>query len=216
MSVSRCRPSQRGFSLLELLVVVGLIMLVAAVGLPNIAGYFRLYRIRTATRQVTEQLQQARTKAVMKNANLGVLWLTSSDGLSSTWVIEDDMQPKVGTAYTSYTSETLTTLLADRAQSPGWVALPSGIKFVSVATCPGGGAAPAAWGMRFGRLGAACAPSSTDTSCPLPGGLPTMASYVSLPASATADSALSVCLHDERTDLRRRVSVTLGGRILTQ
>src|SRR4030095_15019601 len=80
---------QSGFTLLELLVVVGIIAVMAAVGLPAIGRYFRTYQIRNAAREVASEIQTARTKAIMKNVNWGVLFVTLSPNTYRI-VIEDD------------------------------------------------------------------------------------------------------------------------------
>ena len=50
--LDRCR-SQGGFSLVEMLIAVAIIMIMAAVALPNIAQYLRTYNIRGASQTVT-------------------------------------------------------------------------------------------------------------------------------------------------------------------
>ena len=84
----RSRP-QAGFTLVELLTVVAIIGLLSAVAVPAIARYMRNYRIRGAAQQVAGEIGAARTKAIARNTNLGVLFVTLS---SSTyrWVIQDD------------------------------------------------------------------------------------------------------------------------------
>jgi prepilin-type N-terminal cleavage/methylation domain-containing protein len=210
MRVPPRRPPQKGFSLLELLMVISVILITAAVAMPQIVGYVRLYRLRTAAQQVSSQLQAARAKAIMKNVNLGVLWVAQQT--SSTWVIEDDMLPQTTPNWTSYTAESLSSLLGDRAQSPGWVNLPDNIVFDSPANCPGGSAA-SIWGLRFGRLGAFCRPGTTSCG-EVPGSLPSglTTNYVAV----TAANDVIVCLLDQRTNLRRGVTVTSGGRVLIQ
>ena len=83
------RNDQRGFSLIELIIVVGIIAVMAAVGLPAIGRYFRNYQIRNAAREVAAEIQAARTKAIMKNVNWGVIFVTLSP-TTYRYIIEDD------------------------------------------------------------------------------------------------------------------------------
>jgi len=66
------RRPDRGFSLVEMLIVVAIVAVMAAVALPNIAQYTRNYRIKGATQEVAGELQAARSKAIMTNTNSGV------------------------------------------------------------------------------------------------------------------------------------------------
>ena len=54
------KAKARGFTLVELLVVVGIIAVMGAVTLPNIMGFIRSSRIRTAQDLVNSALQRAR------------------------------------------------------------------------------------------------------------------------------------------------------------
>ena len=64
--------------------------LLAAVSIPNLAGYLRIYKIRGAAQQVASELQAARFQAIKKNAHLGVV-LVILDNRTYRTVIEDDM-----------------------------------------------------------------------------------------------------------------------------
>src|SRR5262245_44460033 len=86
---SRVSQGEAGFSLIELLAVVGIIAIMAAVSVPAIGRYIRNYQIRGATQQVASEIQTARNKAIMKNTNRGVAFLTLDDK-SYRWAIEDD------------------------------------------------------------------------------------------------------------------------------
>ena len=66
------RRPDRGFSLVEMLIVVAIVAIMAAVAFPNIAQYTRNYRIKGAAQQVAGELQAARSKAIMTNTNNGV------------------------------------------------------------------------------------------------------------------------------------------------
>ena len=65
----------RGFTLVELLVVVAIIAIMAAISLPFIVGYLRHYKIRGASQEVAKEIQAARGKAISKNVNFGVVFL---------------------------------------------------------------------------------------------------------------------------------------------
>jgi len=204
-----------GFSLVELLVVAGIIAVLAAVALPSIGQYIRNYKIRGAAQQVADQIQTARSKAIMKNVQLGVLWLPTSTSTAvtttSSWAIEDDMQPQVIPNWSTVATEDLTHNLADSAQSPGDIALPDSIKFDSPVNCPGGAAANT-WGIRFNSLGAACQ-VGTGTCGAAPTTLP---AYTAASRVYFSGAGATICLLDTRTNLRRTVIVTLGGRVLIQ
>jgi len=65
------RPEQ-GFSLVEMMIVVAIIMVMAAISLPSIGQYMRNYKIRGAAQNVASTLQSARGKAIATNTNAGV------------------------------------------------------------------------------------------------------------------------------------------------
>ena len=91
------RHRSPGFSLVELLIVWGIIGAMAAVALPSVARYVRNFRIKGATQQVAMEINVARSKAIMKNVNLGVLFAVVSP-TQYRWVVEDDQIPNSGTA----------------------------------------------------------------------------------------------------------------------
>jgi prepilin-type N-terminal cleavage/methylation domain-containing protein len=67
------RRSARGFSLLELLIVIGLIGLMAGIGVPYLIKIGRRQRIMTQAREVQSDLLAARIKAVRRNAGVSVV-----------------------------------------------------------------------------------------------------------------------------------------------
>ena len=54
------RDREHGFSLVEMVVVVAIVAVMAAVALPNIGGYIRTYTIRGAAQSVSGEVQAAR------------------------------------------------------------------------------------------------------------------------------------------------------------
>ena len=79
--------SRRGFSMVELLIVVGIVLAVSAISLPTVTRSVRAYRINGAAANVSGSLQLARFNAIRLNrsnpplswrklvqGNLNVLW----------------------------------------------------------------------------------------------------------------------------------------------
>jgi prepilin-type N-terminal cleavage/methylation domain-containing protein len=189
---------ESGYSMIELLMVVALIAIMAAVSLPNIAGYIRNYRIRGATQQIAGEIQTARNKGITKNTNQGVAF-SVLDANTYRYFIIDDTSP-VG--------------LGPLRQ------LPAGVVFVTAATTPTSG-------MAFDRLGRFCVFGSAGcvtttaptpaTLCPTPGELAQCTDRV--PATTYVDvtgGTATVTVREEATQNLRTVQVAPGGRVLTQ
>ncbi len=186
---------EAGFSLIELLVVVGIIGLLVAVAIPNLRGYLRTQTIRSAASSVAGELTTARSRAVVKNVNYGVVLLILSP-TTYRIVTEDDMD-RTSNGYIG-TRQTMTALLADPAQVGPLQTLPTGVAFSTT-----GGANK---GIRFNNLGAACYPSASLADCPqLDQGVNQVTTAV--------DGQYKVTLFQASTGLYKSVLVAPGGRI---
>ncbi|MCI0412805.1 GspH/FimT family pseudopilin [bacterium] len=81
---------ERGFSLLEALLIIGLIAIIAAVSLPAFYNTFQKYRVQSAARQVEMNLRFARLAAVKKKTMHQVLFRNTSGSPPNTYVMMMD------------------------------------------------------------------------------------------------------------------------------
>jgi len=84
--------NQGGFTLLQLMVSMGIAGVLLAAASPNIATVTRVYTVRSAARQVYAELQNTRMAAVM--ANQSYTFTVNGDGVSYT------VNPSPGTSTT--------------------------------------------------------------------------------------------------------------------
>ncbi len=74
-------PSDHGFTVIELMVVLAVAVIVMGVALPNMMSWLPTYRLSAGARQLAGDLQLARMKAISQNTkyrlNFGVLPSTS-------------------------------------------------------------------------------------------------------------------------------------------
>jgi prepilin-type N-terminal cleavage/methylation domain-containing protein len=199
----RAKANTRGFSLLELLVVVGIIATIAAISVPYIMEWLRLYRLRAASQELMSEFQTARMQAVMKTTNLGVA-LVVVDANSYRYINFDmDASPDP--------------LL--RAQALGRLkSLPQDIVFDS-ATLAG----TTTDAVRFSRLGGACWKGAANCAIPVIAACtgvgcvpPDTTTTVWMKGDSLAVGDTVIRLRDRRNNLTRLVQVQLTGRISEQ
>jgi prepilin-type N-terminal cleavage/methylation domain-containing protein len=185
----------RGFSMLEILVVVSIVMVMAAVALPSISTYIRNYKIKGAAQNVAGELQSARSKAIMTNTNAGVSF-AAVDADSYRWIQED--------------------LAPGNEQYGPLQDLPVGIRFVASGT-PNAGPV-----LRFQRLGGFCVPG-VGSCAVAPAALCTGSEAArcnrepaGLFVGTEAGGGTVVTLLEETTGLKKVVRIAPGGRVLPQ
>jgi type II secretory pathway pseudopilin PulG len=203
MNPKQPSTGERGYSMIELVVVVGLIIIMAAVSIPNIAGYIRNYRIRGATQQIAGEIQTARNKAIVKNTNAGVAFAIMDSNSYRYWMLDDNNPPPVPPATTAG--------LGPLRE------LPPGVVFVAAAQS----------GIGFDRLGRSCTLAAIGCSvtavptqaelCPTAGELArctdrVAGNYISI----GPNGEFVVTVREEATGQLRTVEVVTGGRVRTQ
>jgi prepilin-type N-terminal cleavage/methylation domain-containing protein len=201
------RRANAGFSLVELIMVVVIIGILAALSVPAIMNYIKTFRLLGSTSQLAAQIQAARTRAVMKNVNLGVIWAPTNNQ-NAIWVVEDDLRPCALPACAPNWSQPgqvdWTAILNDPVQAATPLRFHSSVRFVDPATC--GSIAGNRWGIRFNRFGAAC--PLPDPKCgPDPQNAPA-SRFVYVDAAGN----MTMCLQS-RFNLRKLVTVVPGGRV---
>ena len=157
---------QKGFSLIELMTVVAIIGILAAMAFPAISRYVRNYQIEGGAQQVTSEVQLARTKAIMRNVNRAALFMVLPDTNPANppnryqWVLPDQSILKVGDPrFPAGGFRNVGDLQADPAQAGPIRVLPQGLQFVTVGGNRGG--------VGFTRLGAQCDLTASGCGTPL-------------------------------------------------
>jgi type II secretion system protein H len=192
---------EAGFSLVEMLIVIAIIAIMAAVAIPNIAGYLRNYKVRGAAQQVAGEMQQARAKAIMGNVNAGITFA----------IVDAD----------SYRFVSDDALLANPVDTPYVGALhelPEGVRFVSGAT--------GVTSLRFNRMGATCAPGVGTCGAVFPQAFcqaTETARCATVPVGAgtfylstVTPTVWTATVRDTLTGVQRTITITPGGRVTPQ
>jgi prepilin-type N-terminal cleavage/methylation domain-containing protein len=72
--------SNRGFTMMELLVVMALVVIVAAIAIPSLQGSTARNAVWTASEQIGSQIRQARLKAISRNMSFRVRFDCPEEG----------------------------------------------------------------------------------------------------------------------------------------
>ena len=206
--VTKARP--RGFTLVELLVVIGIIAVMAAISLPNIMGFLQASRIRSAQDQVASAVQRARSRAIALNTQWGVSFVIESN--STYWVHIEDPQP---TVVGQVGRQALNSAASNPALSTRYQLDPNVRFAVAAGSCPAGAAAGNQDSMRFDRYGVRTfpgyVPPAPETPAPVLGA-PTGPTALGI-LMTTNNAEATICLVDIRNGLSRMVTIAPGGRV---
>lgn len=78
-SLARRERGEKGFSLVELVIVVSLIAIMAAIAMPNLLSMIPAMRVNTATRQVISKMLLLKMKAISENKRHQLIFTPGSD-----------------------------------------------------------------------------------------------------------------------------------------
>ncbi len=70
--------NSKGFTLLEVMIVIVLMSIVAVMGIPNFLGWVASYNLKTAANELYSNMQFARINAVKQNKEWAVVFDTAN------------------------------------------------------------------------------------------------------------------------------------------
>jgi type IV fimbrial biogenesis protein FimT len=94
--------SKKGFSLLEIMIVIAIIGIMAVVAVPNFQTFLAQRRLNGATRQIAMQLMQARSEAITTNKKIIVS--VSSNNHQYAFVTDNDGDETISSGDTTGTT----------------------------------------------------------------------------------------------------------------
>lgn len=86
---------QRGFSIVEVIVVVAIIAILAAIAIPLVSRWIAVYRLGIASQMVSDQLQAAKMQAVAKTRRYSLLFDVQGNRLGREGMQLVDLPPGV-------------------------------------------------------------------------------------------------------------------------
>lgn len=95
------RPAARGFTLIELMITVAILVILAAVATPSMTKLIATQRVKSAAGDLHMALLKTRSEAIKRNA--AVTLKAATGGWGSGWTVVDPANPS-GTPLLSHTS----------------------------------------------------------------------------------------------------------------
>lgn len=70
--------NESGFSLTEIMIVLGILTILSVMAIPDIKGWLPKYRLKAAARQIVSDMQLARYRAIGTNTRHGIYFQTAN------------------------------------------------------------------------------------------------------------------------------------------
>ena len=90
MKILKHNRGASGFTVMELVVVIGLALLITGIALPNFLSWLPTLRLSNAARQVATDLQVARVKAISQNTKFRISFVGAIPGADSYELEKED------------------------------------------------------------------------------------------------------------------------------
>jgi prepilin-type N-terminal cleavage/methylation domain-containing protein len=124
---------KRGFTILELMLVVGIIGLMAALALPHLSGFTKANAMAAATRQLLDDVGLARQRALVNRSEVDMVFLPPNFWTNDTTLFSNSLMTSlVGHQYSAYALISMRTVGDQPGKSnvhylTDWKYLPQGV-----------------------------------------------------------------------------------------
>nr|WP_319490932.1 GspH/FimT family pseudopilin [uncultured Desulfobacter sp.] len=103
-----------GFTLLEIITVLGILSILMAVAIPNVLSWLSNYRLKAAASDLYSNMQKAKSEALKRNCDIGITFVTvafPAQGGGYTVFLDDGAGTNAGNAIQDAGESTLFTVL---------------------------------------------------------------------------------------------------------